>query len=85
MDFTAFYASFGQDSSEGPVHILSRAAAIGFDGHIELEPFLFTGGVMYSSKIWKNNAASHEPQWVDNELQKGLNFIKELFNIEREF
>ena len=53
MDFTAFYASFGQDSSEDPVHILSRAAAIGFDGHIELEPFLFTGGVMYSSKIWK--------------------------------
>lgn len=57
---------------------------IGFAGHIELEPFLLSGGeIMYRSRIWKDNLPFPDHECVDRELYKGMNYIRNIFGIER--
>ena len=59
---------------------------IGFDGYVELEPFLFTGGeIMYSSKIWRDNAELSDESFVDYSMANGLNFIKRIMCVEKRF
>ena len=59
---------------------------IGFDGYVDLEPFLFTGGeIMYSSKIWRDNAELSDESFVDYSMANGLKFIKCIMCAEKRF
>lgn len=74
-------------SDDGVIPWNSVAAAVrdsGFDGYVEMEPFLLTGGeIMYNSKIWRNNIDADDDESIDSKIQDGFCFVKKLFNTER--